>query len=103
MPAIRRLKTVHSSTLIAACVLACAAAAPTQPAATELSLDYVFRHVTPAKGTPGQPNFSFDQFFSQESQQDAATSGGEPPREPTTGESDDIQQFNAWLEGLKKS
>jgi hypothetical protein len=76
---------------------------PTQPAVTELSLDYVFRHVTPAAGTPGQPNFSFDQFFSQEAQQDAATSGGEPSREPTTDESDDIQQFNAWLEGLKKS
>jgi hypothetical protein len=76
---------------------------PTQPAATELSLDYVFRHVTPAKGTPEKPNFSFDQFFSQESQHDAGTSGGEPTREPATDESDDIQQFNAWLEGLKKS
>src|SRR3954469_4122966 len=74
---------------------------PSKPAASELSLDHVFRHATPATGSPS--HFSFDQFFSQKAQQDVAASDAEPSGEQNAGLSDDIQQFNAWLEGLKKS
>ena len=75
---------------------------PSKPAASELSLDHVFRHATPATGNPS-PSFSFDQFFSQQAQQDVAASDASPGGEQSAGLSDDIQQFNAWLEGLKKS
>ena len=75
---------------------------PSKPAASELSLDHVFRHATPAAGNPSQ-SFSFDQFFSQQAQQDVAASDAAPSGEQSAGLSDDIQQFNAWLEGLKKS
>lgn len=72
---------------------------PATPAANELSLDHVFRHATPASGS----GFSFDQFFSQQAHQDVAASDAEPPGEAGAGQGDDIQQFNAWLEGLKKT
>ena len=76
---------------------------PSTPAATELSLDHVFRHATPATGTGNQSGFSFDQFFSQQAQQDAKATDAEPSVEASPGQADDIQQFNAWLEGLKKT
>ena len=76
---------------------------PATPAATELSLDHVFRHATPASGSGTQSSFSFDQFFSQQAHQDAPSVEAETANEGNAGPSDDIQQFNAWLEGLKKS
>ena len=76
---------------------------PSTPAATELSLDHVFRHATPASGTGSHSSFSFDQFFSQQAQQDVTAADAEPANEESAGLSDDIQQFNAWLEGLKKT
>ena len=76
---------------------------PSTPAASELSLDHVFRHATPATGSGGQSGFSFDQFFSQQAQQDVAATEAEPSNEGGAGQADDIQQFNAWLEGLKKT
>lgn len=78
------------------------AGAPARKATTELSLDHVFRErgATPSQG---QPSFSFDQFFAQgaaaHDESVAADQGGAAPAAPD----DDIQQFNAWLEGLKKS
>ena len=75
---------------------------PSKPAASEISLDHVFRHATPATGNPSH-SFSFDQFFSQQAQQDVAASDAAPASEENAGLSDDIQQFNAWLEGLKKT
>lgn len=75
---------------------------PSKPAASEISLDHVFRHATPATGNPSH-SFSFDQFFSQQAQQDVAASDATPATEESAGLSDDIQQFNAWLEGLKKT
>ena len=75
---------------------------PATPAANELSLDHVFRHATPASGA-GAQGFSFDQFFSQQAQQDVAATDAEPANEAGAGQTDDIQQFNAWLEGLKKT
>jgi tetratricopeptide (TPR) repeat protein len=76
---------------------------PATQAATELSLDHVFRHATPASGTGTPSSFSFDQFFSQQAHRDSAPAESESPAEGSGGSSDDIQQFNAWLEGLKKS
>jgi hypothetical protein len=76
---------------------------PSTPAATELSLDHVFRHATPAAGGAAHSSFSFDQFFSQQAQQDVAASDAERSTGESAGLSDDIQQFNAWLEGLKKT
>ena len=76
---------------------------PSTPAATELSLDHVFRHATPATGTGSQSGFSFDQFFSQQAQQDVKATDAEPSVDASPGQADDIQQFNAWLEGLKKT
>ena len=73
------------------------------PAPTELSLDHVFRHATPAAGAGTQSSFSFDQFFSQQAQHDVSAHDAEPASESAGTEKDDIQQFNAWLEGLKKS
>lgn len=78
------------------------AGAPARKATTELSLDHVFRE-RGATPNHGQPSFSFDQFFAQgaSAHDDAlasehgAAAGGAPD--------DDIQQFNDWLEGLKKS
>jgi tetratricopeptide (TPR) repeat protein len=75
---------------------------PATPAASELSLDHVFRHATPAGGTAAQSNFSYDQFFSQQAQE-AASETANSSGEVNAGVNDDIQQFNAWLEGLKKS
>lgn len=76
---------------------------PATPAATELSLDQVFRHATPAAGAGPQSSFSFDQFFSQKAQQDVTAADHASSTEGGSGQSDDIQQFNAWLEGLKKT
>jgi hypothetical protein len=76
---------------------------PSTPAATELSLDHVFRHATPAAGNASQSGFSFDQFFSQQAQQEASASDAQPASDASGGQADDIQQFNAWLEGLKKT
>ncbi len=76
---------------------------PTRAASNELSLDHVFRGAP--EGAPATDGgFSFDQFFS-----DARTSGGDaaaaaPESGRGGGSSDphDIEQFTAWLEGLKK-
>ncbi|HEX4468624.1 MAG TPA: tetratricopeptide repeat protein [Gemmatimonadaceae bacterium] len=76
---------------------------PATPATNELSLDHVFRHATPATGGGAQSGFSFDQFFSQQAQKDVAAADAEPANEAGPGQGDDIQQFNAWLEGLKKT
>jgi hypothetical protein len=81
---------------------------PTRAASNELSLDRVFRGA-PEGPPPSDGGFSFDQFFS-----DSRTSGGDAATAPVasnaseggssseSGESHDIEQFTAWLEGLKK-
>jgi hypothetical protein len=77
---------------------------PSTPAPNELSLDHVFRNATPAAGGQAQSStFSFDQFFSQQAHQDVSATESESGSEASGGASDDIQQFNAWLEGLKKT
>ena len=76
---------------------------PTRAAQTEISLDHVFRDSS-QKNTPRRSaGFSFDQFFSE-------SAGGTAPVTPAPQANDapppdasgDIEQFNAWLEGLKK-
>ncbi len=78
-------------------------AAPTRPAADPVSLSAVFgddlppaapaaSHAVPAAGQ----GFSFDAFFG---------AGNAPAREgarPSAGGEDDLEQFHAWLQGLKK-
>jgi len=72
---------------------------PAREASNELSLDRVFRQPTPAHaGEASTGGFSFDQFFAGERTEDSeADDTGKPP------DDDDIEQFNAWLNGLKKS
>ena len=72
---------------------------PAREASTELSLDRVFRQPTPAHaGEASAAGFSFDQFFSGERSDDSEPSAPDAPGDPH-----DIEQFNAWLNGLKKS
>ena len=79
---------------------------PTRAASNELSLDNVFRGA-PEGAPPTNGGFSFDQFFS-----DSRSPGGEAAASAATtheagrsngsGDAHDIEQFTAWLEGLKK-
>jgi hypothetical protein len=81
---------------------------PTRAASNELSLDHVFRGSAESAGA-SDGGFSFDQFFS-----DARPAGGGDVAAPVvsapdtgrsagpSGDAHDIEQFTAWLEGLKK-
>ena len=79
---------------------------PTQPAASELSLDSVFR-APRAGATPSQKPFTrqsqmlrFDQFFSAtDSEAEAPPAPPTPSNEP--GSPADLEQFGGWLKGLK--
>jgi tetratricopeptide (TPR) repeat protein len=72
---------------------------PAHTASSELSLDHVFKGNAPPP--PEADGFSFDQFFADEMTETAqhATNEGAAPAQPV----DDIAQFNAWLNGLKKT
>lgn len=74
---------------------------PAHRATNELSLDHVFKSGGP-RASGEQDGFSFDQFFSAETSETTT-----PPAEESAGASpettDDIAQFNAWLNGLKKT
>lgn len=76
--------------------------APARRATEELSLDSVFREPSESH-TPERGGFSFDRFFSGGtpalgSAAAEATPRGGAPESPD----DDIEQFNSWLDGLKK-
>jgi tetratricopeptide (TPR) repeat protein len=75
---------------------------PAHPAATELSLDHVFREGGSSPGGRSSAPVSYDQFFSQPAQPNASSSHGAANTVPPDAGSDDIEQFNAWLQGLKK-
>jgi hypothetical protein len=71
---------------------------PTRPADSELSLDHLFRDV------PAGPSgaVTLDEFFSAES---GGSTAQERSEESSAGAGDkgvDIEQFTAWLDGLKK-
>jgi hypothetical protein len=73
---------------------------PAHRASNELSLDHVFKGGGPPPSDAD--GFSFDQFFSAEGAENS-----EPESDAAPGMSpestDDIAQFNAWLNGLKKT
>ena len=81
---------------------------PTRAANSELSLDTVFRGSS--EGTPPvDGGFSFDQFFSDARPSEGGDVVAPAMSPPETGRSGggagdvhDIEQFTAWLEGLKK-
>jgi tetratricopeptide (TPR) repeat protein len=80
---------------------------PTRAASSELSLDKVFRG-SPEGVAPSDGGFSFDQFFSdaRPAGSDVAAPTMSPPETGRSGggagDAHDIEQFTAWLEGLKK-
>jgi hypothetical protein len=75
---------------------------PAHRAADELSLDHVFRsNPAPRQESEGE-GFSFDQFFAEDISE-AAPKASEPTTSAARGGSDDIAQFNNWLNGLKKT
>jgi hypothetical protein len=79
---------------------------PTRAASNELSLDNVFRGA-PEGAPPTDGGFSFDQFFSDSraSTSDVAapaTTAPDTGRSSNSSDAHDIEQFTAWLEGLKK-
>ncbi|MDQ3949557.1 MAG: hypothetical protein M3282_04350, partial [Gemmatimonadota bacterium] len=75
---------------------------PAHPATTELSLEHVFRESAGVASARSTSAVSYDQFFSQPSQAGASTNDDSSGTPPPAGGSDDIEQFNAWLQGLKK-
>jgi hypothetical protein len=79
-----------------------ATAAPTRPAADALSLSSVFGEepttlppAVPAAGAPA-PGVSFDEFYGPS----GSTSGARSPR--ADAKNDDLDQFHAWLQNLKR-
>ena len=75
---------------------------PAHRAPDELSLDHVFKsNSAPRPETEGE-GFSFDQFFADDMSDAAPKPGAEPTSSAGQG-TDDIAQFNSWLNGLKKT
>lgn len=74
---------------------------PAHEASSELSLDHVFKANAPVPRREDADAFSFDQFFSEESGETSEPSGEQGGAGAPGG--DDIAQFNAWLNGLKKT
>jgi hypothetical protein len=75
---------------------------PAHRAPDELSLDHVFKASTAPRERAGTNGFSFDEFFADEMTDAAAQSSGDSAQESPEA-TDDIAQFNAWLNGLKKT
>jgi hypothetical protein len=85
---------------------ASASGAPTRPAHDSLSLSSVFGEestptppAVPAAGaasSPGQGGVSYDEFFG------SAGSGPTRPSRTPDSKSDDLDQFHAWLQNLKR-
>jgi tetratricopeptide (TPR) repeat protein len=76
--------------------------APARRATDELSLDHVFKSNAPPRSSGEAENFSFSQFFAEESKPAVSANPGGPAPAPASESTDDIAQFNAWLDGLKK-
>jgi hypothetical protein len=76
---------------------------PAHRAKDELSLDHVFKGNSTPRTAPDGDSFSFDQFFSEEVSAGPAEPRVDPGAPQTKGADDDIAQFNAWLDGLKKT
>jgi tetratricopeptide (TPR) repeat protein len=81
---------------------------PAHAATGELSLNSVFRD-GPARPSRTTESFSFDQFFTGggergkgETPPPKSTEVAMPTEPPAEHSADDIEQFNAWLQGLKQ-
>lgn len=76
---------------------------PAHRASSELSLNHVFKGSTPQRVSTETDAFSFDQFFTENAAEGTPGPDAEgSPATPAEG-ADDIAQFNAWLNGLKKT
>ncbi len=76
--------------------------APARRATTELSLDSVFREPLPPP-SPAPAGFSFDRFFAGGTPARGAAVNETPAQgQPSESAAEDIEQFNSWLDGLKK-
>lgn len=75
---------------------------PAHRAADELSLDHVFKSNPAPRPEADGEGFSFDQFFAED-MNDSAAKPSEPTSAAAQRGSDDIAQFNNWLNGLKKT
>jgi len=75
---------------------------PAHRAPDELSLDHVFKGNSAPRPAGEGDGFSFDQFFSDEVAEDAVENSADSSAVAQQGP-DDIAQFNAWLNGLKKT
>lgn len=75
---------------------------PAHKASSELSLDHVFKTGQAPRAEGEGDGFSFDQFFSEDLGDTPTKGPHETPAAPKQGP-DDIAQFNAWLNGLKKT
>jgi tetratricopeptide (TPR) repeat protein len=78
-------------------------AAPTRPASDHLSLSAVFGEegspvppASPGATVPGDDGISFDAFFGGDQ------TGGAPRARTASREDDDLDQFHAWLQNLKR-
>ena len=76
---------------------------PSQKADDELSLDQVFKAGSPRQTQSPSGGFSFDQFFAGEAKQQTPPSPSAGTGTPPVEGADDVAQFNAWLNGLKKT
>jgi len=74
---------------------------PAHRAPDELSLDHVFK-ANGGRESGGANGFSFDQFFADEAT-DAPADSSDSTGPDASQAPDDIAQFNAWLNGLKKT
>ncbi|HET7632844.1 MAG TPA: tetratricopeptide repeat protein [Gemmatimonadaceae bacterium] len=78
------------------------AGAPARRATNELSLDSVFREPGAGGQTPAA-GFTFDRFFAGGTPAQGSAAAPTPPAGQDAGTADaDIEQFNSWLDGLKK-
>lgn len=76
--------------------------APARRASGELSLDSVFRDPGAGGAQPPQ-GFSFDKFFANPTPAMGSPAAPTPPLgQASASPDDDIEQFNSWLDGLKK-
>jgi tetratricopeptide (TPR) repeat protein len=79
---------------------------PARTGSQELSLDEIFRESGNRASAPKSGAYSFDQFFSPGSPP-PSSGGGSAPDSDSPGSDDrppggDLEQFTAWLEGLKR-
>ncbi|HEU4698138.1 MAG TPA: tetratricopeptide repeat protein [Gemmatimonadales bacterium] len=83
------------------------AGAPTRPAADPLSLSAVFGEEGAGAGSGAPPSapaggVSFDEFFGAPAPEPADATRVARPSKPVKVQDDDLDQFNAWLQNLKR-